>query len=68
MWNIDLRSPRYNMLVAKAHETCPSMPDTVNIWALEAQVCQVCPLPDCTMQCCNIQVCPLYHAVTNSVL
>jgi len=31
-------SPRYNMLVAKAHETCPSMPDTVNIWALEAQI------------------------------
>lgn len=30
-------SPKYNTLVAKAHETCPSMPDTLNIWTLESQ-------------------------------
>lgn len=30
-------SPKYNILVAKAHETCPSMPDTLNIWSLESQ-------------------------------
>ena len=31
-------SPKYNILVAKAHETCPSMPDTLNIWSLESQL------------------------------
>jgi len=30
-------SPKYNTLVTKAHETCPSMPDTLNIWTLESQ-------------------------------
>ena len=30
-------SPKYNILVAKAHETCPSMPDTLNIWSLESE-------------------------------
>lgn len=30
-------SPKYNILAAKAHETCPSMPDTLNIWSLGAQ-------------------------------
>jgi len=30
-------SPRYNLMVAKAHETCPSMPDTLNIWTLTDQ-------------------------------
>lgn len=29
-------SPKYNVLVAKCHETCPSMPDTLNIWSLQA--------------------------------
>jgi len=27
-------SQKYNMMVAKSHETCPSMPDTLNIWSL----------------------------------
>jgi len=30
-------SPKYNILVSKAHETCPSMPDTLNIYTLESQ-------------------------------
>ena len=30
-------SSKHNILVAKAHETCPSMPDTLNIWTLECQ-------------------------------